>query len=141
VDSPALGGLYFNADFCSGRFWGLGHDPSGAWVYQELLNTGLLVTGAGEDERGELYVTSCTCTFSRRYDPFENATGAVWRLVAADAVPAGYETAPIDPVEEPGGTPVAIGANQMSVVLNEGTSRPKTLQHAGGTGTFVDTME
>ena len=109
VASPALAGLYVHSDFCSGRLWGLGRDGDGDWIYQELLDTSLLVTGGGEDESGELYLTSCTCTFSRRYDPFDNPTGALWRLVAADGVAAGEETAPLDPPQEQGGTPVAAG--------------------------------
>jgi hypothetical protein len=47
-ESPALDGIYFNSDFCSGRVWGLTRDDSGAWVYQELLDTTLLTTGAGQ---------------------------------------------------------------------------------------------
>jgi glucose/arabinose dehydrogenase len=107
--SPALDGIFFNSDFCSGRLWGLGRDSAGGWVYQELLDTSLLVTGGGEDELGELYLTSCTCPFSRRYDPYDNQTGVLWRLVAADNVVAGEETAPLDLPEAPSGTPVAAG--------------------------------
>ena len=51
-ESAALEGIYFNSDFCSGRVWGLARDEAGAWVYQELLDTTLLVTGAGQDEAG-----------------------------------------------------------------------------------------
>jgi len=53
-----------------------------------------LVTGAGMGENGDLYVTACNCAFGRDYDPFENPGGVVWRLVAADQVPEGAETAP-----------------------------------------------
>ena len=91
--SPDLDGIYFASDFCSGIFWGLAQDDAGAWQFEQLLDTDLLVTGAGQGEDGELYVTACTCEFSRDYNPFENATGTVWQLVSAD----GEET----------GTPVA----------------------------------
>jgi len=92
--SPALDGIYFNSDFCSGKFWGLKRDAAGQWVYQELLHSALLVTGAGQDEAGELYVTSCNCLFGRTYHPLDDPQGAVWRLVAADQIPAGAEVAP-----------------------------------------------
>jgi glucose/arabinose dehydrogenase len=109
---PALDGVYFSADWCSGKVWGLARGDDDAWAFQELLDTGLLITGAGTDEAGDLYATACECVFSRDYDPRENPTGTVWRLVAADAVPADAETAPSDaaPEEEPAGaTPEAGG--------------------------------
>jgi glucose/arabinose dehydrogenase len=95
-DFPSLDGIYFNSDWCSGKVWGLTRGDDGAWIYQQLLDTGLAITGAGTDEAGNLYATACECEFSRQYDPFENPQGTVWRLVAADQVPAGAETAPVD---------------------------------------------
>jgi len=92
----SLDGIYFNSDWCSGRVWGLKRGEDGAWAYEQLLDTGLLVTGSGTDEAGNLYATACECEFSRQYDPFENPQGTVWRIVAADAVPEGAETAPVD---------------------------------------------
>src|SRR5215211_3201032 len=91
-ESPTLDGIYFNSDFCSGRVWGLKRDDSGAWVYQQLLDTELLATGGGNDEAGNVYLTSCSCVFDRTYDPFENPQGAVWRVVQADKVPQGAAT-------------------------------------------------
>jgi glucose/arabinose dehydrogenase len=98
---PALDGIYFNSDFCSGRVWGLERDDAGAWVYQELLDTQLLVTGGGNGEAGDVYLTSCNCVFDRTYDPFENPQGVVWRVVPADMVPEGAAT----PVPEAAATP------------------------------------
>jgi hypothetical protein len=91
-----LDGIYFASDFCSGIVWGLMQGEDGAWHFSELLNTSLLVTGAGEDEAGNLYVAACNCQFGRNYDPYADPGGTVWRLVAADAVPEGAETAPTD---------------------------------------------
>jgi glucose/arabinose dehydrogenase/plastocyanin len=114
--STALDGIYFNADYCSGKFWGLQQNDAGAWVYQELLHTDLRVTGAGQGEDGELYVTSCaTCgSGGRMYNPYADPQGEIWRLVAVDQVPDGAETAPIAGQEEasptaaaPEGTPAA----------------------------------
>ena len=109
--APALDGIYFSSDYCSGKFWGLKRDDAGQWVFQELLHTGLRPTGAGEDEAGELYVTTCgTCGIGGRMrDPFANPQGEVWRLVAADQVPEGAEVAPT-PEPEEGATPAAIPA-------------------------------
>ncbi len=94
--STSLDGVYFNADYCSGRFWGLARDDAGTWISEELLHTDLRVTGAGQDEAGELYVTSCaTCgSGGRQYDPYADPQGEVWRLVAADQVEDGAEVAP-----------------------------------------------
>ncbi len=44
-ESPTLDGVYLNSDFCSGRVYGLARDDSGAWQYQQLLDTELLVAG------------------------------------------------------------------------------------------------
>jgi uncharacterized cupredoxin-like copper-binding protein len=67
-----------------------------------LLDTDLQVTGSGRDEAGNLYLTACAaCTdYARYYDPIENRQGTVWRLVAADQVPEGAETAPLETEEE-----------------------------------------
>jgi glucose/arabinose dehydrogenase/plastocyanin len=105
--STALTGIYFNSDFCSGNVWGLMRDDSGAWQYQELLDTSLLITGAGEGEDGELYATSCNCQFSRDYDPFADPQGAVWQIVAADQVAGDAVIAPVG--TEEAATPVAGG--------------------------------
>ena len=99
--SASLDGIYFASDFCSGKVWGLAQDDAGAWQFEEMLDTELLVTGAGQDEAGELYVTSCECQFSRDYDPFANPTGTVWQLVQSDQVPEGAETAPTGEAEAP----------------------------------------
>lgn len=109
---PSLDGIYFNSDWCTGRVWGLTRGDDGAWIYQQLLDTGLLVTGSGVDEAGNLYATACECVFSRQYDPFENPQGTVWRIVAADQVPEGAVTAPSDdaeaaPAGEAAATPAA----------------------------------
>jgi uncharacterized cupredoxin-like copper-binding protein len=104
---PALDGIYFSSDFCSGKAWGLQRGDDGTWNYQELLDTDLQVTGSGRDEAGNLYLTACAACadYARYYDPIENPQGTVWRLVAADQVPEGAETAPLE--AEEGVTPTA----------------------------------
>lgn len=93
--STSLDGIYFSSDFCTGRIWGLQQDEAGAWQFEELLHTSLLVTGSGQDEAGELYVTSCNCQFGRDYDPYADSQGVVWQVVASDQVPEGAVTAPL----------------------------------------------
>ena len=96
----SLDGIYFNSDFCSGDIWGLARDDAGVWQYELLLDTELLVSGSGQGQDGALYLTDCGCEFGRDYDPFADPQGTVWKLVSADQVPAGAETAT-------GGTPQA----------------------------------
>ena len=103
--SPTLDGIHFDSDWCSGKLRGLLRDSAGAWTYQELLDTTLMVTGSGQDDAGELYLTACVCEFSRRYDAFDNPQGSVWRLVSADQVPAGAETAPLEAADTSVATP------------------------------------
>jgi len=54
LSSPALDGIYFYADYCSGRVWGLTRDND-AWVSSALLDTGRAISTFGEDEQGEIY--------------------------------------------------------------------------------------
>ena len=50
---PALDGVYFYADFCSGRLWGLRGTGSQPWL---LADTELHPTAIGEAADGELYL-------------------------------------------------------------------------------------
>lgn len=49
---PALDGIYFYGDYCSGKIWGL--RQGGAPV--EMIDTDLSISSFGEDEAGEVYV-------------------------------------------------------------------------------------
>ena len=64
----------------------------GRWQMEELLDTGMFVTGSGEDEAGNIYFTSCLCGYGQVAPQQE---GALWMLVSADQVPDGAETAPL----------------------------------------------
>jgi uncharacterized cupredoxin-like copper-binding protein len=70
------------------------------------------VTGSGQDENGELYVTSCSCKYSRDYNALDNPGGAVWRIVSADKVPQGAELAPSPSATA--GTPEAAATPQAA---------------------------
>ncbi len=96
-DYPSLDGVYFTADWGSGKVWGLKRDTAGKWQMQELLDldTPLRPTGAGEDPEGNLYVTHATANYGGPVDPYTSERGAVWKIVAAEKVPAGAQTAPL----------------------------------------------
>jgi glucose/arabinose dehydrogenase len=54
---PRMQGIYFYADYCSGRVWGLRHDPVG-WSSELLADTSYAVTSFGLDEAGNLYAVA-----------------------------------------------------------------------------------
>jgi glucose/arabinose dehydrogenase len=54
---PALDGVYFFGDYCSGYIWTLHANEDGAWRQDRVLQSGLAISSFGEDEAGELYVT------------------------------------------------------------------------------------
>ena len=58
------------------------------------------------------------------YDPFENPQGTVWRLVAADQVPEGAETAPLQ--AEEGTAPTA--ADEATPDAATSTASPVTAE-------------
>ncbi|NOX64115.1 MAG: PQQ-dependent sugar dehydrogenase [Chloroflexi bacterium] len=53
---PALEGVYFYGDFCTGNIWGLRRNEQGEWRSALLLDTEVNIASFGEDEAGELYV-------------------------------------------------------------------------------------
>jgi hypothetical protein len=94
-DSAGMDGVYFFGDWGSGRVWGTARDSAGKWQMQELLNTSLNFTSGGEDESGNLYVTTAMSQYGT-WNPFDSKRGSVWKLVPADKVPGGAKTAPLD---------------------------------------------
>ena len=56
---PGLQGIYFFADFCSGRIWGQRH-TAGLWQKQVLLTVPHNISTFGEDEAGNLYYADRT---------------------------------------------------------------------------------
>jgi glucose/arabinose dehydrogenase len=97
--APTLDGVYLAGDYCSGKIWGLAQDDSGSWQFQQLLDTSLLITGAGADEDGSLYITTCECAFGKDYNPFETSNGILWKIVEAGSVTGDDVVAPIDTPE------------------------------------------
>ena len=78
---PSMDGVYFVADWGSGKVWGMERDKSGQWQMQELLDTEVRPTGAGEDEDGTLYLTTATSNYGGPVNPYDSEPGALWRLV------------------------------------------------------------
>jgi glucose/arabinose dehydrogenase len=56
---PALQGIYLYADFASGRLWYAYRDAADTWQHDVLVpRTGQTISSFGEDDDGELYITS-----------------------------------------------------------------------------------
>lgn len=68
AEIPALQGVYFFGDYCSGIIWASYRDASGAWVTTQFMESGLTISSFGLDEAGEIYVM--------------DHTGSVTKLVA-----------------------------------------------------------
>ena len=69
---PGLVGAYLYGDYCSGRVWALARGTDGSWRSTELLHApNVQVSSFGEDEAGEVYLTSL-------------GEGVVYRLVARE---------------------------------------------------------
>lgn len=85
-------GVYLVGDWCSGRVFGLGWD-GGKWQLQELAHTNLQFTAGGNGEDGYVYAVNCYCFYTADRGPTANPAGALWKIVPANEVPAGSETA------------------------------------------------
>ena len=70
---PAMQGIYFFGDFCSGEIFGLARDGS-AWDTALLLDTPAQISSFGEDEAGNLYAT-------------DHTGGTVYEIVVANNPP------------------------------------------------------
>ncbi|HOA24928.1 MAG: PQQ-dependent sugar dehydrogenase [Aggregatilineales bacterium] len=53
---PAMQGVYFYGDFCSGIIWGLAVEGSMSGESMQLADTDTWIASFGEDEAGELYL-------------------------------------------------------------------------------------
>ncbi|MBI3680368.1 MAG: PQQ-dependent sugar dehydrogenase [Acidobacteria bacterium] len=85
-------GVYLVGDWCSGRVFGLGWDGS-KWQLQELAHTNLQFTAGGNGEDGSVYAVNCYCFYTSDRGPMANPPGALWKIVPANEVPRGAETA------------------------------------------------
>ena len=85
-------GVFLTGDWCSGRVFGTGWDGK-KWQLQELAQTSLQFTSGNVDEDGTVLAVNCDCFYTDDKGPLANPPGALWRIVAADKVPAGAEVA------------------------------------------------
>ena len=131
----AMQGVYLVGDYCSGTIWGIARDGEAGFVMQELAQTGMMLTGGGADQEGNLYVTSCECTYGGPL-PQENPPGALWQIVPADELPAGGTPSPTTGAAmTPGaGTPTAMPSP------GAGTGTPAATMAATPMGTPTPTM-
>jgi glucose/arabinose dehydrogenase len=67
---PQINGVYFYADYCTGRIWGAVQNGTG-WATTQLLDTDASISTFGEDQNGELYVA-------------DRAGGQIYRIVGTD---------------------------------------------------------
>lgn len=58
--NPLLQGIYFYADYCSGKIWKGVQQTNGTWTAVEALQTDPGISSFGEDEAGELFVVKIT---------------------------------------------------------------------------------
>ncbi len=68
---PALQGVYFYGDYCSGAIWAAAPGDGNGWQSALVMRSGLLLSSFGEDETGEVYLTDI-------------AGGGVYRLGLAE---------------------------------------------------------
>ncbi len=87
-------GVFLTGDWCSGRVFGTGWDGS-KWQMQELAQADLQFTAGNTDEDGTVLAVNCNCFYTDDRGPTANPPGALWRIVAADKVPAGAEVAKV----------------------------------------------
>jgi hypothetical protein len=89
---PGMEGIYFYADFCSGRVWGLSRDGS-AWENSLLLTVPFSVSSFGEDEAGNLFAT-------------DHNGGAVYEIIATNNPPS--PPALVSPQDGQAGLPTSV---------------------------------
>ena len=94
---PSLDGIYFFGDWGSGRIWGIKRDAGNKWQMEELADTKLMISGAGEDhDTGIIYVTNANASYDGKVKPADNIPGSLWMIVPKGKVPAGAKLAPRD---------------------------------------------
>jgi glucose/arabinose dehydrogenase len=94
---PDLESVYFYADFCTGRIWGVIQQGNGTWETQELLFAGFSISTFGEDETGELYVVE-----------YNEDQSVLYRIASAQGPsPTPSPTPVLTPTPIPSSTPTA----------------------------------
>lgn len=112
---PDLEGVYFYADFCTGRISGAIQQVNGTWESRELLLAGFAISTFGEDETGELYVVEYNSDQSVLYriastqgpTPTPTGTSTPTPTPSPTATATGTPTATITPTPTSSPTPTA----------------------------------
>lgn len=90
----AMKDTYLVGDWCSGRLFGIAWDAGAKkWNMQELMQTSLQFTSGTVDADGNVLALNCNCFYTDDKGPTANPPGQLWRILPADKVPAGAETA------------------------------------------------
>jgi hypothetical protein len=108
---PAMRGLYFYGDYCSGRVWTANRPTGTNWVQTQRLDTTLSISSFGEDFSGELYITDIV-------------GGGIYRVVDTAAPPATATR-----------TPTATATPIASTSTRTPTATPTRTPTATATGT------
>jgi glucose/arabinose dehydrogenase len=67
-NNPGMQGIYFFADYCSGRIWGL-QKSGNSWNHQMLTQTSYKVSSFGQDQAGRLYLVDKNGSVYRVVEP------------------------------------------------------------------------
>ena len=118
---PSLEGIYFYADFCTGRIWGA-IQVNGTWESQELLFPGFAISTFGEDETGELYVVDYNFDQSVLYR-ITSAQGPT-PSPTSSPTPSSTPTPSITPTPTPSSTPTATPSPTATAAVSP-TSTPR----------------
>ena len=80
---------------CTGIVWGarLGTSRPTSGSCRTWRRHRLQFTSGTVDEDGYVLATNCYCFYTDDRGPVANPTGALWRVLPADKVPAGAEVA------------------------------------------------
>jgi glucose/arabinose dehydrogenase len=106
ISQSELYGVYFYADFCSGRIW-KGIQSGGSWNAVEALDTSHQITSFAEDESGDLYVVA--------------SSGQILRIVPAPPPPCSQQARPRVVLQS---TRTAPGTLQVSLTATTNQTTP-----------------
>jgi len=93
---PELEGVYFAADWGSGKVWAM-KQVDGKWAMQEMLDLadGMRPNGSGIGPDGTIYLAQGTAGYGGKVDPYMEERGAVWKIVPTSKVGKDDVTAPL----------------------------------------------
>lgn len=126
---PQLDGIYFYADYCSGRIWGAIRQADETWVSQQLLQTSFNITTFGEDEAGEVYLADQSGGTLYRLvgeEPTPTPTPTTSPTATATATPTSTATATFTPTATPTSTATGTPTSTPSATATATTTATPT---------------